>query len=202
MDSRTSEPALLRISAAIDRVTGFVGRAAAWLTLIMVLVGAFNAIARYLGRYIGINLSSNVYLELQWYLFSLVFLLGAAWVLREGAHVRVDVLYARVSTRAQSLINIIGTLLLLVPFSAFVLWVSAPIVSASWRIREGSPDPGGLPRYPLKALILVCFALLLLQAVSELIREVHRFRHADELDEEARNADVLRDGASHAPEGV
>lgn len=192
MGSPKSSSALLRLSAGIDRVTGFVGRAAAWLTLLMVLVGAFNAIARYLGRYIGINLSSNVYLELQWYLFSMVFLLGAAWVLREGAHVRVDVLYARVSARTRHLINIIGTVLLLVPFSAFMIWVSGPVVLASWSIREGSPDPNGLPRYPLKALILVCFALLLLQAVSELIREIHEFRQAD-----ARS-----DGAAHHPEGV
>ena len=197
MDPLTRNSAMLRVSDAIDRVTGIVGRAAAWLALVMVLVGAFNAVARYLGRYIGINLSSNVYLELQWYLFSMLFLLGAAWVLRENAHVRVDVLYARVSTRAQSLINILGTLLLLVPFSAFVLWVSTPVVRSSWMIREGSPDPGGLPRYPLKALILVCFALLLLQAVSELIKEVHRYRNADVLDAERRRAD-----AAHAQEGV
>lgn len=197
MDPLTRNSATLRVSAAIDRATGIVGRAAAWLALVMVLVGAFNAVARYLGRYIGINLSSNVYLELQWYLFSMLFLLGAAWVLRENAHVRVDVLYARVSTRAQSLINILGTLLLLVPFSAFVLWVSVPVVRSSWVIREGSPDPDGLPRYPLKALILMCFALLLLQAVSELIKEVHRFRNADVLDAERRRVD-----AAHAQEGV
>ncbi len=101
-------------------------------------------------------------------------------MLRENAHVRVDVLYSRLTARGQSVINIIGTVLMLVPFSVFVLWVSGPIVRNSWSIREGSPDPGGPSRYPLKALILVCFALLLLQAVSELIKEVHRFRHGDE----------------------
>jgi TRAP-type mannitol/chloroaromatic compound transport system permease small subunit len=90
--------------------------------------------------------------------------------------VRVDVLYSRLGARAQSVINILGTLLLLVPFSAFVLWVSSPVVRASWRIRELSPDPGGLPRYPLKALILVSFALLLLQALSELLKEARKFR--------------------------
>jgi TRAP-type mannitol/chloroaromatic compound transport system permease small subunit len=178
MDPMTRNSAPLRVSAAIDRVTGAVGRAAAWLALVMVLVGAFNAVARYLGRYVGVNLSANVYLELQWYLFSMLFLLGAAWALRENAHVRVDVMFARLSERGQSLINILGTLLLLVPFCTFVLWVSVPVVRSSWIIREGSPDPGGLPRYPLKAMILVCFVLLLLQAVSELIKEVHRFRSA------------------------
>lgn len=196
MNPTTRNSAPLRVSAAIDRMTGVIGRAAAWLALAMVLIGAFNAVARYLGRYIGVNLSSNVYLELQWYLFSMLFLLGGAWVLRENAHVRVDVLYSRVSTRAQSLINILGTLLLLVPFSAFVLWVSTPVVRNSWIIREGSPDPGGLPRYPLKALILVCFALLLLQAVSELIKEFHRFRHGDPAVMDAG------DDKHHVPEGV
>lgn len=168
--------AALRVSAFIDRVNAGIGRAVAWLVLVMVVIGAFNAVVRYLGRFIGVDLSSNAYLELQWYLFSMVFLLGAAWVLREDAHVRVDVLFSRVSARTQSLINIIGTLILMIPFCAFVLWVSIPIVRSSWSIREGSSDPGGLPRYPLKALIIVCFALLLLQAASELIKEVHRFR--------------------------
>lgn len=171
---RISAP--LRIAAGIDGITGVIGRAVAWLTVLMVAIGAFNAIARYLGRYIGISLSSNAYLELQWYLFSMIFLLGAAWVMRENAHVRVDVLFTRMSARTQSLINILGTVLLLIPFCAFVLWVSVPVVRSSWIVREGSPDPGGLPRYPLKALIIVCFALLLLQALSELIKEVHAFR--------------------------
>jgi TRAP-type mannitol/chloroaromatic compound transport system permease small subunit len=171
------DPPAIRVAHAIDRLTGGIGRAASWLTLAMVLIGAFNAIARYLGRYLGVHLSSNAYLELQWYLFSLTFLLGAAFVLREDAHVRVDVLYSRVTERTRSIINILGTLLLLVPFSIFVIWVSSPVIRSSWRIREMSPDPGGLPRYPLKAMILVCFALLLLQAVSQLIKEVHSLRY-------------------------
>jgi TRAP-type mannitol/chloroaromatic compound transport system permease small subunit len=202
MNPEPRKSAMLRVSAAIDRVTGIIGRSAAWLALVMVLIGAFNAVARYLGRYIGVNLSSNAYLELQWYLFSMLFLLGGAWALRENAHVRVDVLYSRVSQKTQSVINIAGTLLLLVPFSAFVLWVSGPVIRSSWSIREGSPDPGGLPRYPLKAMIIACFALLLLQAVSELIKEVHRYRHGALPGESAGEA--AGDGAGAAPhaEGV
>lgn len=169
--------AALRLAGAIDRFTGVVGRAAAWLSLIMVLIGAGNAVARYLGRFIGINLSSNAYLEVQWYLFSAIFLLGAAWALRDDAHVRVDVLYGRLPARRQALINILGTVFLLIPFSAFVLWVSYPVVRNSWLVREVSPDPGGLVRYPIKAVIIVCFALLLIQSASELIREFHRWRH-------------------------
>lgn len=173
-------PVALRAARAIDAVTGGIGRAVAWLALAMVLVGAFNAVARYLGRYLGVHLSSNAYLELQWYLFSIMFLLGAAYVLRVDAHVRVDVLYGRVTARTRSLINIAGTVLLLVPFSGFLIWVSLPVIRSSWRIRESSPDPGGLPRYPLKAMILACFALLLLQAVSELIKEVHALRRGEQ----------------------
>lgn len=174
--ARQTREAALRLSRGIDRVTGGIGQAVAWLVVLMVAVGAFNALARYLGRYVGVNLSSNAYLELQWYLFSMVFLLGAAYVLRENAHVRVDVLWGRLPARGRAIVDLAGTLLLLVPFSAFVLWVSVPVVRSSWRVREGSPDPGGLARYPLKTLVIVCFALLLLQAVSELIKIVDRLR--------------------------
>ncbi|HSJ06388.1 MAG TPA: TRAP transporter small permease subunit [Longimicrobiales bacterium] len=170
------DPASLRVARAIDRLTGGVGAAVAWLALFTVLLGAFNAIARYLGRYLGVHLSSNAWIELQWYLFSVMFLLGGAWVLREDAHVRVDVLFARLSARSRAMIDIAGILLLLVPFAGFIIWVTVPVVQASWRIREGSPDPGGLPRYPLKALILVSFGLLLLQAVALLIRRFHDVR--------------------------
>lgn len=166
----------LRFARAIDRLTGGVGRAVAWLTLAMVLIGAFNAVARYAGRFLGVSLSSNAWIELQWYLFSIIFLLGAAYTLREDAHVRVDVVFARVSGRVQAWINILGTLLLLVPFCVFMLWVSLPAVRNAWRIREGSPDPGGLPRWPLKALVLLCFALLLLQGLAELIKQIERLR--------------------------
>jgi TRAP-type mannitol/chloroaromatic compound transport system permease small subunit len=167
---------LLRVARAIDRLNGWVGRAVAWLTLVMVVVGAGNAVIRYSGRYFGRSLSSNAFIELQWYLFSLVFLLGAAYTLREDAHVRVDIFYSRMSARGQALINMAGTLLLLLPFSIFVMWVSLPAIRSSWHIREGSPDPGGLPRYPLKTVIIICFALLVLQGIAELIRAWYQYR--------------------------
>lgn len=161
---------MLGVSRFIDRLTGWVGQVTAWLALVMVLVGAFNSLARYGGRFIGVNLSSNLYLELQWYLFSLLFLLGASWTLREDAHVRVDVMYAKLSTRKRGWINVVGYLALFLPFCIFTLWTAVPAVMNSWAVREGSPDPGGLPRYPLKAVILVCFGLLILQGISELIK--------------------------------
>ena len=137
-----------------------------WLALLMILVGAYNAVARYLGRFLQANLSSNAYIELQWYMFSALFLLGAAYTLKEGGHVRVDVLYGRLGDRGKAWIDLVGTLLFLLPFCAAALWLSWPMVVESWRHLEGSPDSGGLPRYPVKTLMLFAWALLLLQGLS------------------------------------
>lgn len=163
----------------IDWTTSRMGRFVSWLVLVMILIGAYNAIVRYLGRFTGTSLSSNLYLELQWYLFSLIFLLGAGYALKENAHVRVDVVYGRLERRAQAWINVIGSVFMLIPFCVFVLWVSWPAIRNSWAIRELSPDPGGLPRYPLKSVILVCFVLLLAQGVAELVKEVRILRGGD-----------------------
>lgn len=157
---------LSQLSTGIDRLTGALGRGVSWLALVMVLIGAYNAVARYLGRFIGMELSSNTYIEAQWYLFSAMFLLGAADTLRSDAHVRVDVFYGRLSRRGKAVIDIAGTLLLLLPFCAMCFWVSLPSIEASWAVMEQSPDPGGLPRYPLKTLIPVSFVLLALQGIS------------------------------------
>ncbi len=181
----------------VDRVTSSLGRFISWMALLMVLIGAYNAIARYLGRFIGVNLSSNLYLELQWYLFSLIFLLGAGFALKEDAHVRVDVLYGRLRTRAKSWINVVGSVLMLIPFCVFVLWVSWPSIRNSWAVREASPDPGGLPRYPLKAVIIVAFVLLLAQGVAELLRDLRTLRQGDapaEVDDETPEARAARLG--------
>ena len=177
----------------VDRVTSGLGRFISWMALLMVLIGAYNAIARYLGRFIGVNLSSNLYLELQWYLFSLIFLLGAGYALKENAHVRVDVVYGRLETRARAWINVVGAVLMLIPFSIFVLWVSWPSIRNSWAVREMSPDPGGLPRYPLKAVIIVAFVLLLAQGVSELVKDVAILR---------RGADAEADDDDAHPGGI
>jgi len=169
------------LSETIDRWTDRLGRWTAWLTLGMVLVGSYNTVARYLDGYRGrhevvgetfTRLSSNAFLELQWYLFSLVFLLGAAYALRHNAHVRVDLLYGRLGRRGKAWIDLIGGLTLLLPFSIFALWVSWPSVRNSWQVREISPDPGGLARYPIKTVILVAFVLLILQGLSEVLKQV------------------------------
>lgn len=165
---------LLRASRGIDALNRTVGRAVAWLTFAMVLLGAYNAVARYFDRAVGGGLSSNAYVELQWYLFSLVFLLGAPYALRADAHVRVDVLYGRLGPRGKAWIDLVGGLLFLIPFCVFALVVSWPTVRDSWAVREVSPDPGGLARYPIKAAVLVAFALILLQGVSETVKRAGR----------------------------
>lgn len=182
----------LRLAGALDRFSEWTGAFAGWLCLLMVLIGAYNAIVRYLGRSMGWNLSSNVYIELQWYLFSLVFLLGAAYTLRRGSHVRVDVFYGRLQPRGKAWVNLLGAVLFLIPFSIFMLWVSWPAVRESWRIREGSPDPGGLARYPIKTVILVAFVLLLIQAVSEIIKQLAIIRGT----EDSRIAEAAVAGAT------
>ena len=167
---------LLRLSAWIDHLNDLIGRGVYWLCLVMVLVAAFNSIARYSGNFIGVNWSSNAYLESQWYLFSVVFLLGAAYTLRHDGHVRVDVIFARLSPERQAWIDLAGTVLFLIPFSVLMIWVSLPSVEHSWAVSEMSPDPGGLPRYPIKTLIPVAFALLILQALSMVVRSVATIR--------------------------
>jgi TRAP-type mannitol/chloroaromatic compound transport system permease small subunit len=174
----------LRWAHRIDRFSERSGWVLYWLTLGMIGVGAFNAVARYLDKYTGLGLSSNMWIELQWYLFSLVFLLGAAYTLKYDDHVRVDVLYSQLSRRGKAWVNLLGTALFLVPFCSVVLWHSIPFVTNSWAILEGSPDPGGLPRYPIKTVIPLALLLVMLQGVSLMIREVAVLRDV-QIEEEA-----------------
>ena len=163
---------LLKISRLIDGVNTRIGRAVGWLTLAMVLIGAFNALARYIGTHLGMQLGSNLWLEAQWYLFAMVFMLGAAATLQQEKHVRVDVLYGRLSDRGKAWINLVGTVFLLLPFCALSAWASWDYVLNSWASRELSPDPGGLPRYPLKTVILLAFGLIALQGVSTVCKSL------------------------------
>ncbi len=173
-----------RFTAIVDRVSGSTGVIARWLTLLMVLTGAFNAVARYLDRFTGWGLSSNTYIELQWYLFAVVFLFGASYALREEAHVRVDVMYGRLGERGKAWINVLGTILFLIPFCALVIAVSVPAIKNSWAVMEQSPDPGGLPRYPIKTIIPIALALLLLQGLALLVRSAASLRRGGPPDRE------------------
>ena len=170
---------MLRLAHTIDRINTAIGKAACALLIALVGLGALTAILRYVGRPLGVSLTSNAFLEGQWYLFSAVFLLAAAWALREGAHVRVDVLYGRLGPRGQAWTDLLGALVFLIPFCLLMLWATVPSVTESWAVREVSPDPGGLPRYPIKALVPVAFGLLLLQGVAEAIKAAVRLRSAE-----------------------
>jgi len=153
-----------------------IGLVIRWLVLVMVLIGAINAVVRYFARSQKWALNLTPATEAQWYLFSVIFLLGAAYGLNHDVHVRVDVMYERMSAKTQAWIDLCGTLVFLIPFSVLMLYVSYPAVRISWVVREMSPDPGGLPRYPIKALILVSFVLLLLQAISQIVKQVDVIR--------------------------
>ena len=164
--------ALLRISAAIDWLNEQIGKLVGVLVLAMVGFGAFNALARYAGRFTETQLSSNAFIELQWYLFSLVFLLGAPYTLRANGHVRVDVLYGGHRPVARAWIDLVGTLVFLLPFCAVATWYSWDFAAISIREGEISSDPNGLLRWPLKAVIPAAFILVGLQGISEAIKRV------------------------------
>lgn len=176
---RPASSRLVRLAGAVERTTERIGAMASWLVLLMVVVGALNAIARYLGRFAGLPLASNAAIELQWYLFSAVFLLGAAWTLGEDAHVRVDVFYRRLPARGRAWVELVGTAVFLVPFSLFVIVVSWPSLLSSWRVREVSPDPGGLARWPLEALVPFAFALVLGQGLALAVRRARELRRGE-----------------------
>lgn len=160
--------ALRTISRAIDQINDRVGRATAWLTTAMVLLTAYDTFMRY-----GFQRGNIGLQELEWHLFGAVFLLAAGYTLKEDAHVRVDIFYTRMNARSRAWINLVGTLIALLPFCALVIWSTKAFVLNSWSIREFSPDPGGLPaRYILKACIPVGFAFIALQGVSEALKSL------------------------------
>jgi TRAP-type mannitol/chloroaromatic compound transport system permease small subunit len=169
---------LRRLRTVIDHGNESVGRLTGWLTLAMVVLGAVNALGRYLGAALGLTLSSNALIELQWYAFSAVFLLGAADALRADAHVRVDVLYGRLGSRARDAIDLAGTLIFLLPFCWVSIQMAWPAVMASIELREQSPDPGGLARYPVKMLIPLGIGLLALQGVSQALAALERLHES------------------------
>ena len=176
-------PFLLAFARAIDRLNGIVGRAAAWLVLAAVLISAGNAVARY-----ALDLSSNAWLEIQWYLFSAIFLLGAGYTLLEGKHVRIDVLTARFSARTRAWMDIFGTVFFLLPMALIILTLSWPMFVQSYVGNEVSSDAGGLVRWYVKALIPAGFALLVLQGVSEIIKRIAFLRGELPAPDEPANA--------------
>ena len=146
------------------------GQLCAVLLLLMTIIGALNAVLRYIGKSMGQNLTSNAMIEIQWQLFSVSFLLGAAYVLREDKHVRVDVLYGKLTRKRKIWIDLIGSFVFLIPFCLFGIWSSWNYVSNSWALSEVSSAAGGLPLYPIKTLIPMSFFLLLLQGLFNALR--------------------------------
>lgn len=166
--------ALRKVTRVIDAISEYVGRGAAWLCLVVVLVGAFNAILGKLGSWFGAQLTSNVFIELQWHLFAAILLLGGAYTLKHRGHVRVDVLYARWNPKTRAWIDLCGIVFLLIPFCGFIIWNSADFAKQSWKIREISGNAGGLPLYPVKTLIPLAFILLLAQGICEALKLIEK----------------------------
>jgi TRAP-type mannitol/chloroaromatic compound transport system permease small subunit len=158
---------LLAFSTFIDAMNERVGRATYWLILVAVLVSAANAVMRY-----AFNISSNAWLEIQWYLFSAVFLLCSGYALLHNQHVRIDVISGRLSKRAQAWIDILGTVFFLMPMAIAILWMSWPVFVDAYQHHEVSTNAGGLLIWPARLMLPVGFLLLILQGLSELIKRI------------------------------
>ncbi|CAN5821526.1 TRAP transporter small permease subunit [soil metagenome] len=175
---------LLYYQRAADWLTERIGAIPKYLAVAVVAVGFVNALLRYTGQFTGRQLASNRYIELQWYLYATLFLLAFAYILKHGINVRVDFWFADRSQRTKAWIDFIGNLVALLPFCLVGLWVVYPQVLRSfgrspdgswrtlsvWEIWEQSPDPNGLPRAPIKAMLLVGLGLLLMQALAEMVK--------------------------------
>ena len=158
---------LLKLSGLIDALNERVGRLSYWLILVMVLISAGNATVRY-----TFDRSSNAWLEIQWYLFSAVFLFCAGYTLLHNQHVRIDVLSSHLSKRARAWIDILGTLFFLFPMAIAIMWLSWPVFVQAYRLHEESSNAGGLIVWPARLMVPIGFFLLVLQGFSELIKRI------------------------------
>jgi TRAP-type mannitol/chloroaromatic compound transport system permease small subunit len=163
----------LGLSRAIDVLNERVGRATHWLILAAILFSAGNAVARY-----GFNLSSNAFLDIQWYLYSVVFLCAAGYTLKHNQHVRIDLVSGMLSRRTRAWIDIFGGVFMLLPVCIIIFWYGWTAFLEAYRIQEASLDAGGLPRWPIKVVVPIAFLLLILQGVSETIKRA-AFLHGD-----------------------
>jgi TRAP-type mannitol/chloroaromatic compound transport system permease small subunit len=163
---------LLRLSRGIDYVNDRFGEMANWLVLLACLISAGNAASRYL-----FSASSNAWLEVQWYMFAGMVLLGGPYTLKVNEHVRVDLFYSAVSERVRIWIDIIGCLLFLLPICVILVYFTWPWFLDSWHIGETSSNAGGLIRWPVKLILPLGFALMALQGISELIKRIEALIH-------------------------
>lgn len=158
---------LLKLSGLIDRINELLGKVIMWLVLAAVLISAGNAIVRK-----AFNIGSNAYLEIQWYLFAAVFMLGVGYVMLKNAHVRIDFISSHLSKRTNALIDAIGIVIFTIPLSIIMIDLGWPLFHRAWVSGEMSQNAGGLIRWPVMLLIPAGFAVLLLQAFSELIKRI------------------------------
>ena len=158
---------LLALARLIDAMTERVGRVVIWLVLVATLISAGNALSRYL-----FGVSSNAWLEIQWYLFGAMFMLAAGYTLKHNGHVRIDIFYNRLGPRGQAWVDLAGGLLFLLPMAVLLMWLSWPMFHEAWVTQEHSPDSGGLLRWPVKLLLPAGFALLALQGVAEVVKRI------------------------------
>ena len=158
---------LLAFSGWMDRTSERIGHTVYWLVLAAVLISAANAIVRK-----AFNYSSNSFLEIQWYLFSLIFLFCAGYTLKNNEHVRIDIITSRLSARARAAIDIFGTLFFLLPMATLIMWLSWPVFVDAWTRHEVSTNAGGLIIWPARLMVPIGFFLLILQGISELIKRI------------------------------
>jgi len=168
---------LLGLSRAIDWVNTQIAVIANWLVLLACLISAGNAASRYL-----ISVSSNGWLEIQWYMFAGMVLLGAPYTLKRNEHVRVDLIYGMVSERTRIWIDIIGGFLFLLPICVILTLFTWPWFLESWHLNEGSSNAGGLIRWPVKLLLPVGFGLMALQGISEIIKRIAALEHVIDIE--------------------
>ena len=159
--------ALLKLSEGVDALGTQIGRLIRWLVLGSVLISAGNAIIRKI-----FNISSNAFLEIQWYLFAGVFLLGAGFAFMRNVHVRIDFISSKLSKRTNTIIDIAGIVVFVIPLCVIMIWLSWPLFVSAWTSGEMSQNAGGLIRWPAYLLMPLGFGLLLLQALSELVKRV------------------------------
>jgi TRAP-type mannitol/chloroaromatic compound transport system permease small subunit len=157
----------LALSGAIDAITERIGRFVYWLILLVVVISAANAVVRK-----AFNYSSNAYLEIQWYLFSAIFLIGAGYTFLRNEHVRIDIISGRLSARAQNWIDVLGIVFFLFPMAIVIGWLSWPLFMDSFVRHEVSTNAGGLIIWPARLLVPIGFTLLILQGISELIKRI------------------------------
>lgn len=163
--------ALLKMSEGVDALGTQIGRVIRWLVLGSVLISAGNAIIRKI-----FNISSNAFLEIQWYLFAGVFLLGAGFAFMRNVHVRIDFISSKLSKRTNTIIDIAGIIVFVIPLCAIMVWLSWPLFASAWSTGEMSQNAGGLIRWPAYLLMPLGFGLLLLQALSELVKRIAYLR--------------------------